>query len=117
MVNEKDLQSYLKIAAPALPCRAARKEFSSYVHNVARDISIENPDADFETIANMLGATPKQAAVDFVECQSAQTISQWSLSAKHHKYCLRLLIRNSCCSSLFCSNLFCSNERSDGHQH
>lgn len=36
MVNEKDLQSYLKIAAPALPCRAARKEFSSYVHNVAR---------------------------------------------------------------------------------
>lgn len=71
MVNEKDLQSYLKIAAPALPCRAARKEFSSYVHNVARDISIENPDADFETIANMLGATPKQAAVDFVECQSA----------------------------------------------
>ena len=80
MVNEKDLQSYLKIAAPALPCRAARKEFSSYVHNVARDISIENPDA------------PKQAAVDFVECQSAQTISQWSLSAKHHKYCLRLLI-------------------------
>lgn len=27
MVNEKDLQSYLKIAAPALPCRAARKEF------------------------------------------------------------------------------------------
>ena len=31
MVNEKDLQSYLKIAAPALPCRAARKEFSSYV--------------------------------------------------------------------------------------
>lgn len=40
----------------------------------------------------MLGATPKQAAVDFVECQSAQTISQWSLSAKHHKYCLRLLI-------------------------
>ena len=68
MVNEKDLQSYLKIAAPALPFRAARKEFSSYVHNVARDISIENPDADFETIANMLGATPKQAAVDFVEC-------------------------------------------------
>jgi argininosuccinate synthase len=68
MVNEKDLQSYLKIAAPALPCRAARKEFSSYVHNVARDISIENPDADFETIANMLGATPKQAAIDFVEC-------------------------------------------------
>ena len=38
MVNEKDLQSYLKIAAPALPCRAARKEFSSYVHNVARDM-------------------------------------------------------------------------------
>lgn len=117
MVNEKDLQSYLKIAAPALPCRAARKEFSSYVHNVARDISIENPDADFETIANMLGATPKQAAVDFVECQSAQTISQWSLSAKHHKYCLRLLIGIVGCSSLFCSNLFCSNERSDGHQH
>lgn len=115
MVNEKDLQSYLKIAAPALPCRTARKEFSSYVHNVARDISIENPDADFETIANMLGVTSKQAAVDFVECQSAQTISQWSLSAKHILFAT--IDRNSCCSSLFCSNLFCSNERSDGHQH
>lgn len=44
MVSEKDLQSYLKVAASALPCREARKEFSSYVHNVAHDISIENPD-------------------------------------------------------------------------
>ena len=42
MVSEKDLQSYLKVAASALPCREARKEFSSYVHNVAHDISIEN---------------------------------------------------------------------------
>ena len=41
MVNEKDLQSYLKVAASALPCREARKEFSSYVHNVAHDISKE----------------------------------------------------------------------------
>lgn len=32
MVSEKDLQSYLKVAASALPCREARKEFSSYVH-------------------------------------------------------------------------------------
>lgn len=37
MVSEKDLQSYLKVAASALPCREARKEFSSYVHNVAHD--------------------------------------------------------------------------------
>lgn len=50
MVSEKDLQSYLKVAASALPCREARKEFSSYVHNVAHDISIENPDADFATV-------------------------------------------------------------------
>lgn len=38
MVSEKDLQSYLKVAASALPCREARKEFSSYVHNVAHDM-------------------------------------------------------------------------------
>ena len=55
MVSEKDLQSYLKVAASALPCREARKEFSSYVHNVAHDISIENPDADFATVASLLG--------------------------------------------------------------
>lgn len=54
MVSEKDLQSYLKVAASALPCREARKEFSSYVHNVAHDISIENPDADFATVASLL---------------------------------------------------------------
>lgn len=53
MVSEKDLQSYLKVAASALPCREARKEFSSYVHNVAHDISIENPDADFATVASL----------------------------------------------------------------
>ena len=40
MVSEKDLQSYLKVAASALPCREARKEFSSYVHNVAHDIQM-----------------------------------------------------------------------------
>ena len=39
MVSEKDLQSYLKVAASALPCREALKEFSSYVHNVAHDIN------------------------------------------------------------------------------
>lgn len=27
MVSEKDLQSYLKVAASVLPCREARKEF------------------------------------------------------------------------------------------
>lgn len=64
MVSEKDLQSYLKVAASALPCREARKEFSSYVHNVAHDISIENPDADFATVASLLGTTPKQVAAD-----------------------------------------------------
>ena len=69
MVSEKDLQSYLKVAASALPCREARKEFSSYVHNVAHDISIENPDADFATVASLLGTTPKQVAADFVESQ------------------------------------------------
>ena len=60
MVSEKDLQSYLKVAASALPCREARKEFSSYVHNVAHDISIENPDADFATVASLLGTTPNR---------------------------------------------------------
>lgn len=84
MVSEKDLQSYLKVAASALPCREARKEFSSYVHNVAHDISIENPDADFATVASLLGTTPKQVAADFVESQSPQTISRWNRSA--HRY-------------------------------
>lgn len=92
MVSEKDLQSYLKVAASVLPCREARKEFSSYVHNVAHDISIENPDADFATVASLLGTTPKQAATDFVESQSPQTISRWNRSAHRYKYGLQLLV-------------------------
>lgn len=92
MVSEKDLQSYLKVAASALPCREARKEFSSYVHNVAHDISIENPDADFATVASLLGTTPKQVAADFVESQSPQTISRWNRSAHRYKYGLQLLV-------------------------
>ena len=92
MVSEKDLQSYLKVAASALPCREARKEFSSYVHNVAHDMSIENPDADFATVASLLGTTPKQVAADFVESQSPQTISRWNRSAHRYKYGLQLLV-------------------------
>lgn len=92
MVSEKDLQSYLKVAASAPPCREARKEFSSYVHNVAHDISIENPDADFATVASLLGTTPKQVAADFVESQSPQTISRWNRSAHRYKYGLQLLV-------------------------
>lgn len=44
MVSEKDLQSYLKVAASALPCREARKEFSSYVHlhPIGRILSFPN---------------------------------------------------------------------------
>ena len=95
MVSEKDLQSYLKVAASALPCREARKEFSSYVHNVAHDISIENPDADFATVASLLGTTPKQVAADFVESQSPQTISRWNRSAHRYKYGLQLLVGES----------------------
>ena len=115
MVSEKDLQSYLKVAASALPCREARKEFSSYVHNVAHDISIENPDADFATVASLLGTTPKQVAADFVESQSPQTISRWNRSAHRYKYGLQLLVGIS--GSFFCSNLFHDNERSDDRQH
>lgn len=116
MVSEKDLQSYLKVAASALPCREARKEFSSYVHNVAHDISIENPDADFATVASLLGTTPKQVAADFVESQSPQTISRWNRSAHRYKYGLQLLV-GIIVVVLFCSNLFHDNERSDDRQH
>lgn len=116
MVSEKDLQSYLKVAASALPCREARKEFSSYVHNVAHDISIENPDADFATVASLLGTTPKQVAADFVESQSPQTISRWNRSAHRYKYGLQLLV-GIIVVVFFCSNLFHDNERSDDRQH
>lgn len=117
MVSEKDLQAYLKVAASALPCREARKEFSSYVHNVAHDISIENPDADFATVASLLGTTPKQVAADFVESQSPQTISRWNRSAHRYKIWLAIISRNNCSGSFFCSNLFHDNERSDDRQH
>ena len=43
MVSEKDLQSYLKVAASALPCREARKEFSSYVHSPAYRFAKDEP--------------------------------------------------------------------------
>ncbi len=92
MIDEKDLQSYLKSAASALPCREARKAFFSYVHNAVRDISMSNPDADFAAVANMLGAAPKQAAADFVESQSEQTIARWNLTVSRRKYGLRLVV-------------------------
>lgn len=55
-------------------------------------ISIENPDADFATVASLLGTTPKQVAADFVESQSPQTISRWNRSAHRYKYGLQLLV-------------------------
>ena len=117
MVSEKDLQSYLKVAASALPCREARKEFSSYVHNVAHDISIENPDADFATVASLLGTTPKQVAADFVESPiAANNITVESLCTSLQIW-LAIISRNNCSGSFFCSNLFHDNERSDDRQH
>ena len=89
---EKELQTYLKAAAPALPCAEARAAFAAYVRGAAQDVCSVDPRADFTTVAAQLGADPEQAARDFVQSQSLETLARWQAAARRRKVRLRLAV-------------------------
>jgi len=89
---EKELQTYLKAAAPALPCAEARAAFAAYVRGAAQDVCGGDPQADFATAAAQLGADPEQAARDFAQSQSPETLARWQAVAHRRKVRLRLAV-------------------------
>lgn len=89
---EKEVQTYLKAAAPALPCAEARAAFAAYVRGAAQDVCGGDPRADFTTVAAQLGADPEQAARDFVQSQSPETLARWQAAARRRKVRLRLAV-------------------------
>lgn len=89
---EKELQIYLKAAAPALPCAEARAAFAAYVRGAAQDVCGGDPQADFAAAAAQLGADPEQASRDFVQSQSPETLARWQAAARRRKIRLRLAV-------------------------
>lgn len=89
---EKELQTYLKAAAPALPCAEARAAFAAYVRGAAQDVCGGDPQADFAATAAQLGTDPEQAARDFVQSQSPETLARWQAAARRRKVRLRLAV-------------------------
>lgn len=89
---EKELQTYLKAAAPALPCAEARASFAAYVRGAAQDVCGGDPQADFAATAAQLGTDPEQAARDFVQSQSPETLARWQAAARRRKVRLRLAV-------------------------
>ena len=89
---EKELQTYLKAAAPALPCAEARAAFAAYVRGAAQDVCGGDPEVEFTTVAAQLGADPEQAARDFVQSQSPKMLARWQAAARRRKVRLRLTV-------------------------
>lgn len=89
---EKELQTYLKAAAPALPCAEARAAFAAYVRGAAQDVCGGDPQADFTTAAAQLGTDPEQSARDFAQSQSPETLARWQAAARRRKVRLRLTV-------------------------
>lgn len=89
---EKELRTYLKAAAPALPCAEARAAFAAYVRGAAQDVCGGDPQADFAAAAAQLGADPEQAARDFAQSQSPETLARWQAAARRRKVRLRLAV-------------------------
>lgn len=89
---EKELQTYLKAAAPALPCAEARAAFAAYVRGAAQDVCGGDLQADFAAAAAQLGTDPEQAARDFVQSQSPETLARWQAAARRRKVRLRLAV-------------------------
>lgn len=89
---EKELQTYLKAAAPALPCAEARAAFAAYVRGAAQDVCGADPEVEFTTVAAQLGADPEQAARDFVQSQSPKMLARWQAAARRRKVRLRLTV-------------------------
>ncbi len=86
---EQQLNAYLKAAAPALPCAAARAAFAGYVRCAAREVCGEGPEADFTIAAAQLGDGPEEAARDFVESQPPETLARWHTAANRRRLGLR----------------------------
>jgi len=89
---EKELQTYLKAASPALPCAEARAAFAAYVRGAAQDVCSGDPQADFATAAAQLGADPEQTARDFAQSQSPETLARWQAVAHRRTVRLRLAV-------------------------
>lgn len=89
---EKELQTYLKAAAPALPCAEARAAFAAYVRGAAQDVCGGDLQVDFAAAAAQLGTDPEQAARDFVQSQSPETLARWQAAARRRKVRLRLAV-------------------------
>lgn len=89
---EIELQTYLKAASSALPCAEARAAFEGYVHCVAQDVCSATSEESFTVVVAQLGSTPEQAARDFMESQSPETIARWKAAAHRHKFRLRLAL-------------------------
>lgn len=89
---EKELQTYLKAAAPALPCAEARAAFAAYVRGAAQDVCGGDLQVDFAAAAAQLGTDPEQAARDFAQSQSPETLARWQAAARRHKVRLRLAV-------------------------
>lgn len=83
---KKELQTYLKAASSALPCAEARAAFEGYVHCVAQDVCSATSEESFTVVVAQLGSTPEQAARDFMESQSPETIARWKAAAHRHKF-------------------------------
>ena len=89
---EKELQTYLKAAASALPCSEARAAFETYVRGVSQDVCSAASEESFTAVVAQLGADPEQAARDFTESQTPETTARWKEAAHRHKFRLRLVL-------------------------
>lgn len=77
---EREQKQFVRRAAAALPGAEARAYFARYVAAAARDLG--GPGVDFAAVADQLGGTPEQAARDFLDSQSPETVARWQAGAR-----------------------------------
>lgn len=91
-MRENEQARFLKTAQAVLPGPTARKAFVQYVQTVAQDMQEHTEDGDFSAIAEQLGPSPRQAALDFFDSQSPEIQAQWTTEGKRRKMLLRLAV-------------------------
>ena len=92
-MRENDEQNrFLKTAQAVLPGPTARKEFVRYVQAVVQDMQENEEDWDFSAIAEQLGASPRQAALDFFDSQPPEIQAQWTAEGRRRKKLLWLAV-------------------------
>lgn len=82
---EKAKSHFLKTAQAALPGPTARKEFARYVQAVAQDMQGNTEDGDFFVVEEQLGASPRQAALDFFDSQPLEIQTEWIAEGRRRK--------------------------------